>query len=383
MTTPSFDDVKNLAKCEANPVVSVYIPTHPGGPDAQEDPVRFKNRLAEARRQIAALSNGPSDIPSWFEPAEELSGNAGFWRSQGDGLAMFLGRELFRVFRTALSLEELTLVGPNAHIVPLLAAMEEGTEFYVLAVSQDRIRLFRGSRSAIFDVETPGSPDGVDEMLTAERSPDQLQFRTIGSRSGGGQVALFHGHGGTDADGEEHLVKYLREVDREVGRALENKNAPLVFAGDVSLFPLYKQANSSPSLVESFIRGNPDELSSTELHAQAWPLVEEQLDARCRKTLAAVEEAVASGKGATDIAGTIGAAVRGRVETLLLGEGEHVWGRYNAPEQNVQVLPDRVADSEDLLNVAAIHTLRNGGRVLVVKPDELAFAGAVAAAYRF
>jgi hypothetical protein len=162
-----------------------------------------------------------------------------------------------------------------------------------------------------------------------------------------------------------------------------DENAPLVFAGDVSLFPLYKQANSYPSLVESFVRGNPDALSATELHAQAWPLVQEQLDAGRRKTLAAVEEAVGSGKGSTDIAGVIGAAVGGRVETLLVASGEHVWGRYNAAEQNVQVLPDRAADSEDLTNVAAVHTLRNGGSVLVVEPGELPFAGAVAAAYRF
>jgi hypothetical protein len=178
-------------------------------------------------------------------------------------------------------------------------------------------------------------------------------------------------------------VKYLREVDREVGGALENKDAPLVFAGDVSLFPVYKEANRYPALVESFVRGNPDGLSATDLHALAWPLVQEQVNEGRRKTLAAVEEAVGSRKGSTDIAGIIGAAAGGRVETLLVAAGEHVWGRYDAPRQDVQVLPDRVSGSEDLLNVAAIHTLRNGGRVLVTEPDEFSFADTIAAAYRF
>jgi hypothetical protein len=383
MTIPSFDDVKKLAKCEADLVVSIYIPTHPGGPDAQENPIRFKNRIAEARQQIAALSTAPSEAPSWLKPAEELSANAAFWRSQSDGLAVLFGQDLFDVYRTALPFEELTVVGPNAHVVPLLAALEEGTDFYVLAVSQDSARLLRGSRSVLSEVEVPGTPDGVDETVSEGGSRDQLQYRTIGSGGGREHVALFHGHPSADADAKEHLVEYFRAVDKEVARALDDGNAPLVFAGDVSLFPVYKEANSYPALVESSVRGNPDGVSATDLHALAWPLVQEQLDEGRRKTLAAVEAAVGSRKGSTDIAGIIGAAAGGRVETLLVATGKHVWGRYNAPKQNIQVLPDRVSDCEDLLNVAAVHTLRNGGTVLVVDPDELRFAGAVAAAYRF
>jgi hypothetical protein len=359
------------------------MPAHPAGPDGLEDPIRFKNRLADARRQIRALDDAPSDVSSWFQPAEKLGGNRAFWRGQDNGLAVFLGGELFQVYRTAVPLDELTVVGRTAHIVPLLTAMEEGTEFYLVVVSRENVRLLRGSRSAMSEVSIPGRVNDVDVGSSKARSSDQLQFRTTGSASGGKQVALFHGHASAATVTDEHVLAYLRDIDGAVTDVIGGRRAPLVFAGDVSLFPLYREVNSYKPLVEPSLQGNFDAFSATDLHARAWPLVQEQLAERRQDLLASVLEAIGSGKGSTDVAAVINAAAAGRVGTVILTHGKQLWGRYNADARNVQVLSGRQTDTEDLLNLAAIHTLRNGGDVWIAEPDELPAGDMIAAAYRF
>ncbi len=77
------------------------------------------------------------------------------------------------------------------------------------------------------------------------------------------------------------------------------------------------------------------------------------------------------------------AAHQGRVDVLLLTEGAPVAGSYDAEADVVEVATENTGAVADLLDEAAVQTLRQGGRVHVVSPENLPSEAAAAAVLRY
>ena len=53
---------------------------------------------------------------------------------------------------------------------PLLTLLSDDTEYYLLVLSQSKIRLFRGSRFGLEKVSAPGVPEGMKETISQEQN---------------------------------------------------------------------------------------------------------------------------------------------------------------------------------------------------------------------
>ncbi len=84
--------------------VSIYMPTHRTGVDAQQDPIRLKNLLGEAEKRLSDQGGGTRDIQSLLEPVNKLLQASDFWQHQSDGLAIFLSSNGMRRYRTPVEL---------------------------------------------------------------------------------------------------------------------------------------------------------------------------------------------------------------------------------------------------------------------------------------
>ncbi|MBV7331610.1 hypothetical protein KFU94_25915 [Chloroflexi bacterium TSY] len=77
------------------------------------------------------------------------------------------------------------------------------------------------------------------------------------------------------------------------------------------------------------------------------------------------------------------AAQTGRVDTLFAAVGQQQWG-YFEPETGYIHLYDRAEPgSDDLFNLAAIDTLKNGGVLYPVLPEDVPSHTGIAAIYRY
>ena len=85
---------------------------------------------------------------------------------------------------------------------------------------------------------------------------------------------MFHGQGAGNDDEKDNILRYFRKVNGALQELLKNQRSPLVLAGVEYLFPIYKEANNYPQLLDEGITGNPDELKAEELHEQAWKIVQ-------------------------------------------------------------------------------------------------------------
>jgi hypothetical protein len=159
----SADAVSALGAVDG-PCVSVLMPTHRHGPETLQGPVRLRNLVEQAASDLTDAGTPAGDAADLLAPVRALLDDAAFWQHQADGLALFAAPGWFSRFRLPMALVEEVTVGSSFRVVPLIPLLSGDGFFFVLALSQNSVRLF-DARS--------GSHPGIDG-----RSP-----RSRGSRA--------------------------------------------------------------------------------------------------------------------------------------------------------------------------------------------------------
>ena len=376
-----MDDLKRLVEGKEGPCVSIFMPAH--RTDAEQSRIRFKNLCGKAEKMVAAMETDDLDVDEAMKPARRLLEDQDFWQHQSDGLALFMSDQVFETYRLPITFEEVVVVTGRFHIKPLLPFVSSDTRFYILAASQSRVRLFRGTRQTIREMEPEGMPKNLSEALKYDDPEKQLQFHTGTGGSGGKRSAVFHGHGLGADDAKDRILRYFREIDRSLSPVMRNENSPLVLAGVDYLLPIYQETNSYPHLLEQCISGNPDEMGEKELHDKAWDLIEPLIKKAQTDAAARYHDFVGTGKTSKDLKDIIAAAVGGRVAVLFVAKGVQQWGRFDPERGTVEFHRVPEPGAEDLLNLAAVQTLRKGGEVYVVEQEKVPENAAATALFRY
>lgn len=377
------EDLKALHLRDNGWSLSLFMPAHRAGRETEQDRIRFKNLLREAEQRLLAKEIRFPDVQKLLKPAQDLLQDSDFWRHQSDGLALFLSAQTFRTYRLPLPFDELVVISNRFHLKPLLTFFTNDGHFYLLALSQKQIRLLEGTRHTVDEVDTEKALPAMREALQFERFDKSLQFHTGTSAAGAGtRSAVFHGHDPSD-DEKARILRWFHKMDDELNKLLAGEASPLVLAGVEYLFPLYREANSYPHLVEKGIPGNPEELRAEELHAQAWPLVRPIFAESQEKASAKFAQLASAGQTSADLQETLQAAQHGRVEILFVPIGVQVWGRFDQDDQTLQIHEDHVPGDEDLLDLAAVQTMLTGGTVFAVEPHLVPDQAHLAAILRY
>lgn len=379
-------ELRKLIEAHERPCVSLYIPTERAGRRTRENPIRFKNVVNAARDALEQSGLRTAEVEDLLAPARELIQDSDFWRHQADGLAAFAGPGRFFSYRLPLHVEELSVVGEHFHIKPLLPFFSRDGRFYVLALSQNAVRVLEGTHWSVRHLDVRGMPRDLAEALRFDVQERHLQFHTgTGAvRAGGTHAAVFHGQGvGTDDD-KVRIREYFRQIDAALHDILREEKAPLVLAGAESLLPIYRRANSYPHLVDEGIKGNPDRLSEQKLHDKAWPIVEPIFMAAQQEAAELVEQAMGTERASSDLEEVVQAAHHGRIHTLFVPLGIHCWGSYDEASDEVLVHEEGEVGDEDLFDQAAALAMLHGGTVYAVEPDGMpGEAAKVAALFRY
>ena len=132
-----------------------------------------------------------------IEPASLLLQDSDFWQHQSDGLAIFLSANGLRRYRLPLNFEELVVVVDHFHIKPLLPLFTGDGQFFILALSQNSVRLLNSTRYSVSEVDIEQVVGSLAEALPVADHQASLQLHTSGSIGGttGDGSATFHGQG--------------------------------------------------------------------------------------------------------------------------------------------------------------------------------------------
>jgi len=172
-------------------------------------------------------------------------------------------------------------------------------------------------------------------------------------------------------DFKNDLLRYFQCIDHGLHEWLREEQAPLVLASVKYLWPIYHEANHYPHLFPEGIPGNPDELTMKELQAKAWALLQPHFQAERDKATSVFHRLAGTGRTTQELEEIVQATQHGEIEVLFLARDQEHWGVQESTTGRVQVHAQPEPGDEELLNLAALHTLRHGGAVHVLAAKDM------------
>ncbi len=352
-------DLNKLAEQSSDPCVSILMPTHRSGREAQQGPIRLKNLLKAAGAKLK--DSGYDD--SILDPIYSRTNQHNFWQHQGEGLAVFLRQGDCQMYRLNRPVAERVFVGSQFFVLPLIAEQNEQVSYFVLSLSWEDVALYRAEHDTLQVVQTAALPAKFDELVLPRDPEESLQnasHRSVGNTIGT-STAMFHGQG----EGEDKIKAdrnhYLSIVGEEVATAIYNSGMPLVVVATSEVIGHLK-ANSKVN-VNATVEGSPTAWTLDELRDRAHEAIESQLKPDHSQFAERFGTAMAKSQASHQLEEVVSAARTGRIDGLMVCEHD---------------------DHCEKTNQAVIDTLRNGGDVYECKPDSMPIKNAVVAAvFRF
>ncbi|WP_282779639.1 hypothetical protein [Nocardia sp. CC201C] len=369
-------DLSQLIEATPDRGVSIYLPTHRGGRETRQDPIRLRDLIDEAREKLVEAGMRAVDADALLAPAAALRDDDDFWQHQSDGLALFLDAGGLRIYRVPLSFEPRTHVGPEFSVKPLLPLFAADGSFRVLAVTAHTTRLFEATRHTLdqnHDVEFP-----ADVAETAGKNDYQGPIQgSPASRPQTGRpiAARTQVYGEAPPEWRKAgLEQYAGAVAAAVAQHIADDRLPLVLIGDAELAGHIRKNQKLSGRIAGTIETNPEALDDGDLHARAYEVVRPTFEGGRDEALHRAAELIGQGspRAVTAIGDVVRSAYRGRVDTLLLAADATVPGWYDVSSDAVLMMSDPAHPDADLTEAAAVRTLTDDGSVYLVESERLA-----------
>jgi hypothetical protein len=345
-------DLLELLQHQTPPCVSLLMPTTRGG--QAQDLKSWSTRIGEAEERLRELGVRPPDADNLLRPARNLLSEPPFWLNVSNGLAGFLSPGFARFYRVPYSVPDEVLVGSAFHVKPILPLLHGEGRFYLLILSDRDVRLLQCTEQTVheFDLQSEG------------------------------REGLLRGLGISGDTTKRGLLNFFQEVDRRLHPFFESEDKPVLLAGPLDVLKVYRGTNRYQHLLPEDVDCRPDTLTVAQLRDRAWPVVQRYFQDARGKYANLYHQFLGTGHASGDLEQILNSAHQGQVMVLFTALGRAKWGKFDAATGKVEVHERAEANDEDLLNLAAVHTLAHRGHVYAVAPNDVPGGGLIAALYR-
>jgi hypothetical protein len=388
-------DIRALLERPRGTTVSIYHPTERVAVEPEENSLHLKNLLGRAKDSLTNAGQRTPEADEILEPAKALMADDDFWRHQMEGLAIFLDDQGMTFFRLPEEVPETVAVSDAPVVKPLLSSVFPTVRFFVLALSQNELRLLHCSRDRAeeMDLSRYDIPRSLDESLQYDDldKPDSQHHPTTGPGRGPVGEATgsedrkhsFHGHGESGERQKTQVRGHLNNVSRVLDRLLGDEGMPLVLAGVEWIAAMYREVSSYSPILREHVEGNPDGLSVEELHQKVVSLAERYRRGEIESWKEKFGAYESRGTGSTDLEDILLGAYEGRIARLFLARNAVIWGNYDPARQSLEVKDENGPGDHDLLDLAAQQTLLTDGEALLLEEDDMPAAAPIAAMFRW
>jgi hypothetical protein len=378
------EEFTELINYQGSNCISIYIPTHRSGVEVNEkqDAIIFKNALQAVNTELQKKDLSSQEIETLLAPGFELYNNEIFWNNQLDGLAVFLADGFSKTIQLPFSVNEENYLNSAFYISPLLPAITNKEEFYLLVLSKHDAKFYQGNAFGLQRLEVAELPNGMDDVIHFEEKEGRQLFRQ-GSKGGTGS-ANFHGHGEGQSDDKANLGIYFQEVDRTLfSEILHDKNVPLVLAGVEYLIPIYRGVSKYNNIAEEAITGSQEHESTLTLFTKCREILTPYFEQQTKKALLNYYNQIATPLTSSMPEKVIPASFYAQISDLFIAKGVHIWGKFNEVDNKLEIHPEKQEGDECLINKAAAKTYANGGSVYLLDPEQMPKESIIAAFMRF
>ncbi len=232
--------------------LSFYIPTHPLSTSAhlEEDKIRFKNALQEVKDIVRKDHSGLNEV---HKSLESLMDDTDFWKHQSLTLAIFADQDNYRTVQLPIESQQITLLGDDYYVTPLIISKNLSESAYVLDVNLDSPRLLFANGTQIDEVDEIELPDALKDVMSQDHQKN-LQFHAGGGGEAG--APMYHGQGGGESQKDEEVSLYMKLLAKPVNAFMKNKDEILILAGDETQLTGLKKYLNYNDISDHELHGN-------------------------------------------------------------------------------------------------------------------------------
>ncbi|MFF3488372.1 chemotaxis protein [Streptomyces sp. NPDC002701] len=345
------------------PAVSVLTPTHRREPDNAQDPVRLRNVLAEARKQLesdpAVTRERRIDV---VEQLEQALTEVDLAHAE-DGLAIFAAPGEHQVWSLARTVPERVVLSDTFLTRNLVAAQAAESPFWVLTVSADRIALWSGGGHVV-EAATAGFP-----LTRSLEDPDAERQERVGD-----VPSTFR---------DEQMRHFLRDADTALAGVLRSAPRTVYVAGEQSALSLLGEVGTVTRDAVHVPHGGLGHAGAEAV----WQAVRPLVTAEHLRLIDTVTLELESAKGRREFAAGVDEvwqnATAGRVRLLVVEENYRVTVRDDGGDHLVPAGSDDLDARDDIVDEIVEQCLETGAEVRFVPDGTLAEAEGIAGVLRY
>jgi len=365
---PTRPEFKALNDIRADVCVAIYLETTPLTQASDASRIELGNLAKEAREQLEAAGFDKRRLASLMEHFDDLADDDAFWRLQANSLALLATPDRLRTFRLPNALSPMVAVSGRFHLNPLLRAITFSNSAFVLALSENAVRLVE------IHAEMPAAEVKVDGL--PKDAASALGKATLNDRSPSGRIQGSEGQ-------NVRFRQFARQVDAALRPVLSGRETPLILAATGRLASVYRSVNSYPHLLAEGIETSPDRISAADLADAARPVLDAANAAEISELKAHYEARSGDGRATSDLADAARAATYGAIETLLVDMDAVVPGTIDDQTGAITFAETADATTYGVVDEIAGRALAGGARVLGVRKADIPGSGELAAILRY
>lgn len=365
---PTQPEFKKLNSVRADFCVSIYLTTTPLSQNIDASRIELGNLAKQAHAQLEAAGADKRRLADLMEHFDDLADDDEFWRLQANSLAVLATPDSVRTFRLANALSPMVQVSDRFHLKPLLRAITFPHSAFVLALSENAVRLVEVfAELPPVTVKVDGLPK--DAASAAGKS-------TLNDRSHSRRV---HGSEGQNV----RLRQYARQVDAAVRAVLAGRDTPLILSATGRMASVFQSVCNYPNLLSDRIDDSPDRISDGELADAARPILDAFYRNEISEQQSLYKARAEQGRATSELSDAARAATYGAIEAMLVDIDSVIPGSLDEVTGELTLADSSDATSYEVVDEIAGRALISGAKVLGVRKDDLPEKGELAAILRF
>jgi len=364
-------DIEKLINVQSNTnalCLSFYLPTHRAGKETLngQDSIAFKNQVRKARELLERHDVPEAEIAEYIKPAEDLLHDNNFWRHQGEGLAVFATKGYSAHYTLPVTMPEEVYVLDQFYFTPMLPILSQNGRFFVLWLYREKITFYEATIDSIRQIDISSFvPESMNESLKFDVKGNDQDYNYSRTAVNGTGI-LTSPRGFSQGDQQHDRVReFMIDIDNNLQQILHNATEPLILAGVDHYCSIYRTYSKYKNIVPQNINMNEGVDSMNTLHEKAVAVMKPLMQQGHTESLTRYQNVAGTGATSEDVATVAAEAVHGRVDTLFITPSQPVWGVYNPVSATAEVHDEYQRGDDDLINLAAIKTIAQGGKVYV------------------
>ncbi|GGA47899.1 baeRF11 domain-containing protein [Pelagibacterium lentulum] len=366
--TPTLPDFKALNAKRADACVSIYVPTTPVTSEIEKARIKLGNLVKEGIEQLQAKGFDKRRLATLGEALDDLLEDDEFWRVQANSLAVFATPDSVRTYRLANKLEANIEVSDRFHLKPLLRAITFPHSAFVLALSENNVRLIETfSDLPPQIIRVPDLPSDAASALGRSTLNDRSAKRRI-----------------TGSEGQKvRLTQFARMVDTALRPVLSGRETPLIIAATDPMASIFRSVCTYSHLLPDTITSTNDRSTEGEIAQAAIPVLDKSYEAELAEFAKLFKQRSNEGRAISDISDAAKAATFGAIDTLVVDIDEVVHGAVDEETGAVSFDKEETAANYGVVDEIMGRALNNGARVLGARKSDIPGGKSLAAVLRY